>query len=308
MRWLCALLLFCVLSFSQAQASPADILQSAIRFGTSLNDWLDSAGHLCDAVRQRHREPPLLPVSLARDDYLHCIIAHENRHGLPVGEIALTFADSRLALTEIRGTALLNVLLPSELSQDQAVSYAGWDVFPEGAWVVAKDGELAWQLEPASLHPHLFLFRNPLLEYANQSASDGAGPIEIPDFLTPGAPFEQVESRFRAGCDFVEVKVIDPPTLPVESQTQTQVNCFGWPLAGAHRKLEAVFSDGGLQLVWILTAPQEHDRLVENLSAGLGELESDVTNYAIWPGGVALRKDKPEIAIASDPVAAALFQ
>lgn len=304
---LCALL-FCLLSANQALASPVETLQTALRVGTGLDHWIETAAGPCDAVRRRHSEPPALPVSVGRDDYLLCMITSGNRHGLPPGEIALAFADGRLALAEIRGAALLETLLPQGLSQEQAVPYAGWNVFPEGAWVVSKDKGAAWHLEPASLHPHLFLFRNPLLDYSSEPGSSRTGRFEIPDFLTPGTPMDLAERKFRAGCGFVEIVTIDPPTLPVESDTQHQINCFGWPLAGAHRKLEAVFSDDGLALVWILTAPQEYDRLVETLTTGLGDPVADVTNYVVWPGGVALRRDKPEIAIASNPVAAALFQ
>ena len=80
-----------------------------------------------------------------------------------------------------------------------------------------------------------------------------------------------------------------------------QINCFGYEYAGFERKFEAVFGDGKLQVVWVLSGQQEEQRIRQQLLADWGPAEITNPKWEVFAGGkISLRKDKPELLILAD--------
>ena len=97
--------------------------------------------------------------------------------------------------------------------------------------------------------------------------------------------------------------------MPTGNTTQTQIDCFGYEVAGFSRKIEFVFADGRLALAWILTGVGDEARLRELLTAQYGEAAAAVPpGLEFFPGErIALRTDKPEILVASEAVVSAFL-
>jgi hypothetical protein len=71
-------------------------------------------------------------------------------------------------------------------------------------------------------------------------------------------------------------------------------------------KVEAVFGDGKLALVWILTGKPEEPRVRAALIAAYGEPITVGDDYEVFgDGSVQLRKDKPEVLFLSLELVAA---
>ena len=91
-------------------------------------------------------------------------------------------------------------------------------------------------------------------------------------------------------CGFVSVQEFSP--------TSAQVNCFGIEYAGFPRKIEARFGDGGLELLWILTAKGEESRIAASLQEAYGKPVFENQEWAVFKNWeVSLRKDKPEVLV-----------
>ena len=85
---------------------------------------------------------------------------------------------------------------------------------------------------------------------------------------------------------------------------QQQLDCFGFEYAGFPRKIEAVFGDGILEQVWILTGKPEEDRIRQALTEAYGAPSFVDENWEVFDDGrVMLRKDKPEVLMVSDRLA-----
>jgi hypothetical protein len=82
------------------------------------------------------------------------------------------------------------------------------------------------------------------------------------------------------------------------------MNAYGFEYLGVPRKIEAVFADDKLTIVWILTGKGEEDRIRTALTESYGHpvfVSDTIEAFNNW--SVALRKDKPEVlAIAPELV------
>ncbi len=106
---------------------------------------------------------------------------------------------------------------------------------------------------------------------------------------------------FKQKCKQIKEDKIEKIWLKNEPKEQIQINCFGFSFAGFDRKFEAVFGDGKLQVIWVLTAKPEEQRLRELLVADWGKPTLVNEMWEVFDGGkIALRKDKPELLILSD--------
>jgi hypothetical protein len=83
-----------------------------------------------------------------------------------------------------------------------------------------------------------------------------------------------------------------------DPNAQLQINCFGVDYLGFPRKIEARFGNKKLNVVWILTAKAEEDRIRQALINQYGKpifVNDDWEIFNNWQ--VALRKDKPEVLL-----------
>ena len=144
---------------------------------------------------------------------------------------------------------------------------------------------------------NLFTWSNPYLVTTpsyNTSAT-------TPGFLVFGEKYEQLKPQFERACPMLNIETIEQPWLPNKPTSQIQINCVGYEYAGFPRRIEAVFGDGVLEVVWILTGKNEEDRVRQALVEAFGAAEIVGDVWEVFEGQrVALRKDKPEILMISE--------
>ena len=102
-------------------------------------------------------------------------------------------------------------------------------------------------------------------------------------------------------CAIVDDKKIDEISLPTAKTSQSQVDCQRFKYAGKKRKIELIFADGILDMVWILTEPEEEDSLIAGFTRLYGNpthVKDDVTFFL--NDGVAVRNDPHEVLFISD--------
>ena len=124
---------------------------------------------------------------------------------------------------------------------------------------------------------------------------------ELPELINFTASLDAQMGSIEESCDPMEVLVEDEIWLKNSPARQVQVNCFNFDYAGFERKLELVFGDGMLQVVWVLTAKPEEQRIRALLIEEWGRPGIANEIWEVFGGGrISLRKDTPELLILSD--------
>ncbi len=285
--------------FGPASAASLDGVIAGLEWDDDSASVQSTLAEICGDVKVINAEPVQFPLAAHSEQHIVC-----SGMQLPTGEISsavFVVADDALKMIEARDGAVKALVEPRS---DEPVKYLSYHVFDRGQIFAAAEIDAVWLLSTQALHPNLFSWSNPFL-----TAPDAPAPIYnpsavLPDVLALGADFETLKPLFEASCPIMNVEAQREAWLPLGAEQQTQVNCFSFEYAGFPRKFEAVFADGVLELVWILTAKQEEGRIREALIDAFGPSENNTQqNPEKWEiyhnGQIALRKDKPEILAIS---------
>ena len=224
--------------------------------------------------------------------------------GDSLSHVALTFADGTLALVEMRGPGVSAIV---ERAGEKDFSLAQWEVYLPERLVATESHDHAWILREDALHPHLFLWSNPSIAIGSSQYSPATDSAAIPAALAFGADLEDVYLRLAEVTPHRVQREIDEVWLPGSPKSQIQIDCYGVPYAGFTRKVEAVFGDGVLQWVWILTGKGEEARVREALVQEFGEphfVSDRFEAFNDWR--VGLRKDKPEVLLVAEEMTGAV--
>lgn len=299
LRWKFASALFVGLAWScQPTAADDALLASAMMPGTDLQASLDVLESNCVEMEQFENQAPRLPTTVTDEAFVRCEMPH--------GVIGLSYSDGSLVLAQLQGTGIVEALTADQQAAEVPVIYAGLEIYLSSALAVGPAADRAWLLSPTHLHAHLFLFEHPLLMDVRSAALELGFHQLLPPGVEIGIGLTEARAVLSSQCPLYEEREITPTTLPGNPHRQIQSNCFGLDVAGFPRKAEFIFGDGRLDLVWILTGAEEQARLEDHLTHLYGAQTGELDNYILWPSGLALRQDVPEIMIASPEVAAAL--
>lgn len=291
-RLLLAALLFS--AFLSLPAHAAIEIGDGVVLGDDLAGLREKLEDACSVIEIYRIDPPRFPLAESREEHLIC--TNYVRHGIAFERSAFTLADDRFVRMEAIGVnqeSIEEALGPSE------ANYLDNRVYAEASlWLSASRRTLVW-INEDGLHPNLFAWRNPLLhdhEYANVIKSSDF-PAVVDFITTLDAQRESLEDS----CAPLLVERIEEVWLPNAPGEQRQANCFNLHFAGFDRKFEFVYGDGALEVVWVLTAEPEEQRVRGLLQADWGP--PSISNE-VWEvfgqGRISLRKDKPEILILSD--------
>lgn len=242
-------------------------------------------------------ETPLLPLASESESYL---VAHNltTISDEQIDRVTYTFADNALVMITASGNAI-DVLIDSP--RDLPNRIGDWRLSDDMSVVMHRASDTVTMLSEDAKHPHLFLWAIP-----DPQSADSSDPMNasIPDLFSFGTERRELEPALKALCVATTREQIDPPTLPTQPKRQTQINAYGFEYLGVPRKVEAIFADDKLTLVWILTGKDEEDRIREALIESYGDpifVSDTIEAFNNW--SVALRKDKPEVlAIAPELV------
>ncbi len=281
-----------LLSTQLLAAGPA-----GLELGVEIEAARQAAKTECTSSREIVVDPPSFP--LAREREVHLLCRGWKAVDATVEDAVFVFADGELTAIEARGGAV-EALANDTASGD---SYLHYRVFRDWHGLADPASDAVWILSDGALHLNLFTWSNPFLRGVAE-APRYRQSAAVPSLLDFDAPLEAQLPRFEVECPLLDVGHDERVWLPNQPSRQAQVNCFGYEYAGFPRKLEAVYGDGRLQVVWILTGNGEEDRLRRALTQAFGQPISTDDKWEAFAGGrVALRKDKPEVLLLSEEIA-----
>lgn len=238
---------------------------------------------------------PSLPLASESESYLvaHNLITTGNEQ---IERVTYTFADDTLVMITATGNAIDALI---ESPRDLPTRIGDWRLSSDMSIVMHRSTDTVTILSDYAKHPHLFLWAIP---EPNASPATERRNATVPNLFTFGANRRILEPAIKALATVTTRERIDPPTLPTQPKRQTQINAYGFEYMGVPRKVEAIFADDKLALVWVLTGKGEEDRLRTALTESYGEpifVSDTIEAFNDWT--VALRKDKPEVlAIAPE--------
>jgi len=265
-------------------------------WGASLDDVRASIVPFADHVEVVPVSPPRHPLASEDETYLVCR-GLRTGSGEVVASAVYTFCDGALVVAEIE-TAGLADRTPTE--GEQVIAFPPFVVDLATFTVTHLEQDRAWILSPDAAHAHAFLWSSP--DGLRARGVDGdAHAMALPASLPLGASIDDVAPLLDAACVATMRRDIADVWLATEPEKQVQIDAYGLSYAGLPRKVEAVFGDGRLELVWILTGRGEEDRLRRKLTAAFGDpvyVDDDIEAFDGWK--VALRKDKPEVLFLSE--------
>ena len=274
--------------------SQVEIIFKDVKLGESLitvKEKLISISETIDVVTINNTRFPL-----AKDTEEHLICTNIKTENGTIKRAVFTFADDKLCYIEARGNTY-NVFVSKR--KDTARTYMDYDVYFKDKLFLNKKKDIAWVLNQGSLHAHLFTWENPYLnsDYKTKTVSNSSD--KIPAFLKMGASIEAIKPLFEANSNFTNTEELDGS----DPNAQLQINCFGVDYLGFPRKVEARFGDNKLNVVWILTAKGEEDRIRKALIAQYGKAIFTTDKWEIYNNWqVGLRKDKPEVLLMTKKI------
>ena len=233
-------------------------------------------------------DQPVFPLAKAREQHLVCTRLKTGSG--TIEKAVFTFSDDQLTYIEARGNVGKSLLAHIK---DTAGHYLGYDIYDQQKLFIDTKRDVARIMTTEAMHPNLFVWENPYLQ-AGKKAEALPNTGITPSFLIMGATFDQLHYSLEANSTFTVKEELDGS----DPSAQYQINCFGVNFLGFPRKVEARFGEDKLNVVWILTAKGEEDRIRQALINQYGPAvfsDRDWEIYNNWK--VGLRKDKPEVLL-----------
>lgn len=263
-----------------------------------LNDSLDTVSKKLNLISESSNlisiANPIFPLARTREDHLVCSKVITN-NGI-IDKVVFTFADGKLCYIEARGNTVETLL---SNRKDTARTYMDYTVYVKDKLFVNKKKDAAWILTEEAMHTNLFSWDNPYLNVNYKGNSKTISSSEIPSFLRMGASLYDLKPILEANSKMTTTEELDES----DPNAQLQINCFGVDYLGFPRKLEARFGNNKLNVVWILTAKGEEDRIRKALIEQYGDaifVDEAWEIFNNWQ--VALRKDKPEVLLMEQEI------
>ncbi len=151
------------------------------------------------------------------------------------------------------------------------------------------------------------IFRLLILSVAlTVGCSTGVGNFELPRLIQLGAPVNALRSLLAEDCEHIE-ELHYTGEMAAPFSDQVQVNCARLQAFGGRRDAELMFNDGALGHVWIHISSSEADEVLAGLQTEFGEVVFATDDYKVLASGmVALRREPPEVLVATRELTAAL--
>jgi hypothetical protein len=125
--------------------------------------------------------------------------------------------------------------------------------------------------------------------------------VEKPKIFIFGETKETIVQKIKPLCTSTEYRDNEPIQLPTAKKMQSQLDCEGFMYAGKPRKVELVFADEILDMVWILTDEAEEQQFITRFKEMYGEpthIVDDATFFLSY--GVAVRNKPHEVLFISE--------
>ena len=140
-----------------------------------------------------------------------------------------------------------------------------------------------------------------LLAVSLLSPAAHATDIAKPAVFQFGSSVADMEARMKPLCTSLNTRGITPITAPLAKHSQVQIDCLGFAYAGHPRKVELVFQDDQLDIVWVRFPEEERPQLLAAFKARHGEPSQDIDFGTVFlQANAALRNKPSEVLFASD--------
>lgn len=239
-------------------------------------------------------DTPSFPLAEKKEDHLICLNLKTKKG--TVEKVVFTFADNKLVYIEARGNVYS--VFNGERTE-KAVNYLGYEIYIKERLFLKKEQEVAWILNQEAMHVNLFTWENPYLTKNKYNSKKLNSSNKVPSFFKMGTSIDKIKPLLEANSNFINTQKLDGS----DPNAQLQINCFGVSYLGFPRKAEARFGDNKLNVVWILTAKAEEDRIRKALINQYGKpifVNEKWEIFNDWQ--VGLRKDKPEILLVKPEI------
>ena len=288
------LILLLLLTFPVLMYSQAEIIFNGIQLNESLETVTKKLSDISETSTIIDIDKPSFPLAKNSEEHLVCTkIATKN--GI-INKAVFTFADNKLVYIEARGNVIKTL---TSHRKDTARTYMDYEVYVKGKLFLNKKKDAAWMMTEEAMHTNLFAWENPNLNTSAKEKEVSSFTNVTPSFLKMGASFEELNPLLEANSSFTNSEELDGS----DPNAQFQINCFGIDYLGFPRKVEARFGDNILNVVWILTAKGEEDRIRKALTKQYGApifVNEDWEIFNNWQ--VGLRKDKPEVLLMKQQI------
>lgn len=287
-----------MLALTSVLALTASMTAPGFELGLTQDETEAYASERCAGVMIVEADSVSFP--LARESETHIVCdGFETDKGI-VDRVVFLMADGVLSHVSASGNTQAFAL------DEESFELLNYQVWLDQRVFINTELDMAWVLNPDGMHTNLFVWRNPLLD-TDTLPEPMPLTFSAPPEVRFGASIDELAPELEEACFFTNTRENDP-SLPTQPETQTQIDCFGYPVSGFERKIEFVFGDGHLELVWILTGVGEEDRLRDTLTEQFGEAEILMPGMESFADRhVILRTDKPELMMASDAIFQAYF-
>lgn len=289
-------LLLAVLAFFPISLfAEVETVFNGVKFYESLEEVLPKVKEIAKRTKVLEIKKPSFPLSKEKEQHLVCKMI-ETKSGT-IESMVFTFSDDKLTYIEARGNAIESLINSRE---DSGMIYLGYKVFPKDLLFGDLEKDIVWMVTKEAAHPNLFTWQNPYLTKFRKKNPRYEASAKIPDFLKMGANIETLQPLLKANCLLMNKEKLDGS----DPHAQEQINCFGVEYAGFPRKMECRFGDNQLNMVWILTAKEEEDRMRKKLTEAYGPALKVTDEWEVFNNWqVLLRKDKPEILVLTETLA-----
>jgi hypothetical protein len=272
---------------SKSIFSQAEIIFNNVHFDESTSQVEQKLSLIATLDNKITVDKPTFP--LASNQETHLIYSNIKTANGTINKVAFTFSDNKLSYIQANGNIYKNFV---EKRKDTARAYMDYEVYVKDKLFIKEKEDVAWILTSEGMHTGLFAWRNPYLN-ENYSAKLNTG-TNIPEFIEMGGALEVLKPILELNSEFTYIEKLDDS----DPNAQLQINCFGVDYLGFPRKIEARFGNKKLNVVWILTAKAEEDKIRQALINQYGKpifINDDWEIFNNWQ--VALRKDKPEVLL-----------
>ncbi len=283
------LVFFLTLILPSILLAQAEIIFNDIHLNESLETVSQKLSSITEISKVITSEKPSFPLAKDREDHLVCSNL-TTANGI-INTAVFTFADNKLVYIEARGNAYKTLV---SKRKDTARNYIKYEVYVKDRLFLNKEKDIAWIITKEAMHTNLFAWENPYLDPDYKTKKVSHNSKNLPVFLKMGTSLEEIKPLLEGNSDFTYTEELDGS----DPNAQIQVNCFGVPYSGFPRKIEARFGNNKLNVVWILTAKGEEDRIRKALTSQFGDPIFVNEGWEIFDNWqVGLRKDKPEVLL-----------
>jgi len=281
------LLFFPFTLFSQSEA-----IFNGISLENSTKEVIAKLSPISATVNLISPKSVRFPLAKNKEDHLVCTNVKTNNG--TIDKVIFTFADNQLTYIQAKGNVYKAF---TEQRKDTARTYMDYEVFVKDKLFVKKEKDIAWIISEEAMHVNLFTWDNPYLIDGYKLSKNNSS--RIPEFVKMGEELETLQPILETNSLFTNTETLDG----TDPNAQLQINCFGVDYMGFPRKFEARFGDNKLNVVWILTAKGEEDRIRQSLIKQYGNPIFVNESWEIFNNWqVGLRKDKPEVLLMEQKI------